>query len=408
MARAFRSEIEEPEERLRSMRIYTLARELRLSNAEILDMARAHGANVSTPSSTIAEGIVAAIREQHAKREPSKAQAPQKTESHRKPTLAPDNKDPAPPPAPAPPARQSHSRQRSPQQDPSAQKKKIAESTTDVEAEPAQLQDQSKSRKRYYLVDGLNVCNWPKTASLAPLLTLLIELKRQGYPFLCIFDANTRFVLEDLGERDKYELLLNKYDCFGEVPGGTQADDFLLFRAHKTGDAIVTNDQYRDQKYRERYKWLRSVSPRLCKGMVLGGFLILPELDVHARIRESLSGVMKDFEDAFGTGSGREHQPDPRQAHGAHRRRAPAQPKVSATVNAPAPKEPPQAPPQAPPPAEPAASTETTPSEASATPAGEQRPRSRRRRRRGRRGGGGGAQGNNGNAQAGENGPPTA
>jgi hypothetical protein len=211
-------------------------------------------------------------------------------------------------------------------------------------------------------VDGLNVLNWQKNPSLAPLLTLLIELKRQGHAFLCIFDANTRFVLEELGERDKYEQLIQKYDCLGEVPGGTRADDFLLFRAHKMGEAIISNDQYREPKYRDRYKWLRSVSPRLCKGIVLGGFLSLPELDVHAHVRDSLPSIIKEFEELFGRPPQRQRAPE-------HR---------------PVPKPPPLPEPKA-----------DEASEQPAEPAAEQRAqRSRRsRRRRGRRGGGGGSGG---------------
>ena len=395
---ARRNNIEEPEDRLNTIRIYTLARELKLSNAEVLEAARSQGANVSTASSAITEAIAAAIREHHSKREPSHPVTPRGHGSRKAATAPADNK-PAEPAQTVAPSRQSHSRQRAPQSAPAPHKKQEEQAAAVLETLPAPQPDHSRSKKRLYLVDGLNVCNWTKTPSLAPLLTLLIELKLHGNQFLCIFDANTRFVLEDLGERDKYEQLLHKYDCFGEVPGGTQADDFLLYRAHKTGDAIVTNDQYRDQKYRERYKWLRSVSPRLCKGMVLGGFLILPELDVHARIRESLPGVMKDFEDAFGSGSERELPADRRQAHGAHRRRPQAQQKVSAnTAASSAPAETKVNQPAPPPPVEPMAATD-----AQVVPqdANEQRPRSRRRRRRGRRGGGGG-QGGNGGTSAGE------
>jgi hypothetical protein len=387
---------------LKTIRIYTLARELKVSNAEVLEMARSQGANVSTASSAISEAIAAAIRDHHSKRESPRPAAPRSHGSRKAAPAAVDNRSAEVSEPAAPPSRQSHSRQKAPQTESASHRKHAAQPAVAPEGGPTQQPDQAKSKKRLYLIDGLNVCNWPTTTSLAPLLTLMIELKRQGHQFLCIFDANTRFVLEDLGERDKYEHLLNKYDIFGEVPGGTQADDFLLYRAHKTGDAIVTNDQYRDQKYRERYKWLRSVSPRLCKGMVLGGFLILPELDVHARIRESLPGIMKDFEEAFGAGSSRERLPDHRQAHSTHRRKPPGQAKVS--TSAPHPAEAKEIPPVPPPaaPTEPAVKLEGQ--AGSQGPSGEPRPRSRRRRRRGRRGGGG-AQGSNGGAPQGENSP---
>jgi hypothetical protein len=167
-------------------------------------------------------------------------------------------------------------------------------------APPDRADKADKAARKSFLIDGLNICCWGKKPSLAPLLSLAAELKRKGALFICFFDANTRFILAEHGERETYEKLIEKYDCFGEVPGGTQADDFLLFRAHKTGEAIITNDQYRDAKYREKYKWLRSVSPRLCKGVVLGGYLSIPELDVHARVNETLEGAIREYDGASG------------------------------------------------------------------------------------------------------------
>jgi|SRR6185295_14825872 len=93
---------------------------------------------------------------------------------------------------------------------------------------PAIVKETSEGR---YFIDGSNVCQWQKPASLPVLMTLLIELKRQCKSFLCVFDANTRYILSDKsmpGDRVVYEHLLTEYPAFfSEVPGRTRADDFF-------------------------------------------------------------------------------------------------------------------------------------------------------------------------------------
>jgi hypothetical protein len=326
------------------IRVYALAKELEVDSQRVIDLARELGVEISRPSNALDDDLANQIREMQAS---MTAAAPaRKPEPEIEPE--PEAEEPANLTEPA-----SEELLASPPERPTAPLRPIT---------PIKPSVQSPVNQRAYLIDGLNVCNWGKQISLAPLLTLLVELKRRQHPFLCIFDANSRFVLEEFGEREHYEHLLSSFDCIGEVPGGTQADDFLLFRAHKTGEAIVTNDQYRDPKYRERYKWLRSVSPRLCKGIVVGGYLMIPELDIHARIRENLGALLKDFDALF------------RQKHREHREtqnkeeRVPTEPLAE-----PVPEEQPEM----------AAAPPTAPAEEQ-TAAG-QRPRSRRRRRRGGR-----------------------
>lgn len=313
------------------VRVYSLAKELQVDNQRVIDMARELGADISRPSNVLDDAIADKIRELQA--------------SLTAPAKAPDTP--------------------------------VEQVQAQSEASPAQTPPKpsthSHSAKRSYLIDGLNVCNWGKETALAPLVTLLIELKRRGHPFVCICDANSRFVLEERGERLHYEHLLDNYDCIGEVPGGTQADDFLLFRAHKTGEAIITNDQYRDPRYRERYKWLRSISPRLCKGIVVGGYLMIPELDIHTPIRTSLSAGIREFDELFGRA-----KPHTRTAHATAGHTHGNKPKAETVVEQ-IQETALQAAPQVTR-AEPAAE----PAEAAATgDAQTQRPRSRRRRRRG-------------------------
>ncbi len=371
------------------IRVYSLARELNLSNNEIIAHAKSLGADAATASSTLDGPIANRIRELNAastKQQPPRGRGQPRAAQPGKPRHSEDS---PPTPQESPRPRQSAipapavPRQRSHRQSPGhpvasakAEPSPGASAPPEIAIESA-APPHSKTSKKYYLIDGLNVCNWQKTPSLAPLLTLLIVLKRQGHQILCIFDANSRFVFEELGEREKYEHLVAGFDCFGEVPGGTQADDFLLFRAHKTGDAIISNDQYRDPKYRERYRWLRSVSPRLYKGIVLGGFLILPELDVHAPVRESLAAIIKEFEAEFGSPRRREQSSRPAQRSHS---RSQSKPQIVAEVAPPAvrPATPPPEPPSAPS-EQPAAVAEGN-GDADA-------PRRRGRRRRGRRGG---------------------
>jgi hypothetical protein len=123
-------------------------------------------------------------------------------------------------------------------------------------------------------VDGSNVCrNWPlpNQPNLAVLLTLLCELIRKGRPFLCLFDANIRYVLADHspGDTKMYLKLISDYpEQFTEVPGKSVADDFLLKRASTSGGKVVSNDQFR--QLIPAYPWLAPPSERLIKGAIVG------------------------------------------------------------------------------------------------------------------------------------------
>lgn len=71
-------------------------------------------------------------------------------------------------------------------------------------------------------------------------------------------------------EASSYQYLLRAHpNMFVSVPGKTQADDFILQRAHLHGSHIITNDQYR--QYVDRYPWLTG-GERLIKGKVFMTF----------------------------------------------------------------------------------------------------------------------------------------
>jgi len=147
----------------------------------------------------------------------------------------------------------------------------------------------------YYIIDGLNVLGWEEHSkpSVAILLTLIIELCKRNWPFISFFDANTQRKLVDQ-EVPVYENLKKSYcDFFSEVPGGSEADEFILFHASKTNGFIISNDRYRD--YQKKYEWLTPYSTRLIKGRVTGKNLMIPNLDLHLPIKRELSVLLKEM-----------------------------------------------------------------------------------------------------------------
>lgn len=151
---------------------------------------------------------------------------------------------------------------------------------------PAIVEEATESR---IFIDGSNVCQWEKPATFTILLTLLVELRKQCKPFLCMFDANTRYILAEQGlpdDRGVYEQLLKEFPkFFSEVPGRTRADDFLLKRADTSGGNIISNDQFKS--YQPRYKWLLSEPERIIRGTVVGEYLTIPELEIDALIQRN-------------------------------------------------------------------------------------------------------------------------
>ena len=141
-----------------------------------------------------------------------------------------------------------------------------------------------------FLLDGTNVCGWGQQTdanqfSLSPLMTLIVALRTlRGGKVLCIFDANTRFRLREVGQEHLYEELLRIPSTFVEVTGGIRADDFLLQEANQSHCQIISNDRYRD--YQSRYPWLAK-EKMLVKGGILAGKIAIPHLELSIPISPS-------------------------------------------------------------------------------------------------------------------------
>ena len=111
-----------------------------------------------------------------------------------------------------------------------------------------------------YVVDGTNVIRGNEaivSPGLQSLLAVMSALVSDA-DSLCIFDANTRYVLRDSQGPDAasiYLRLLREYPAFfAECTGGTRADDLILAEADARTATVVSNDRFRD--YRMAYSWL--------------------------------------------------------------------------------------------------------------------------------------------------------
>ncbi|MGB0387984.1 MAG: NYN domain-containing protein [Ardenticatenaceae bacterium] len=155
---------------------------------------------------------------------------------------------------------------------------------------------------QHYIIDGSNVFFWQNKISITPLLTLLIELRKRGDSFLCLFDANTphqinrRLKNRRTKENTKYayQQLLKKEQYFSEVPGGINADEFILAQANHLNCSIVSNDRFRD--YEDRYPWVNvRDTKRLIRGSVLGGFLNMPQLGIVVPVENDIDKLLSQL-----------------------------------------------------------------------------------------------------------------
>ncbi|MGZ5436982.1 MAG: vWA domain-containing protein [Pyrinomonadaceae bacterium] len=133
----------------------------------------------------------------------------------------------------------------------------------------------------FFIVDALNIC---KEASrrprLATLLSLLVELKKQGHDFLCVFDESAYREFRDQGGEglSLYNSLVHDYtNHFSQIRG--KADEKIVAIANKDDSAIISNDSFRE--YRQRYPWLRD-RDRLVKVSVVRKMIFSERIGIEA------------------------------------------------------------------------------------------------------------------------------
>jgi hypothetical protein len=136
---------------------------------------------------------------------------------------------------------------------------------------------------KHLVLDGLNICGWAASGErrfdFRILVTLALELTYKRLPFLVFLDANAPHELKgDPAVAVAYGRLVRDLpQMFKEVPGKTQADEFILQRANSDNSHVVSNDQFRP--YAERYPWVLT-GDRLIKGTVAAERLQVPQLDI--------------------------------------------------------------------------------------------------------------------------------
>lgn len=136
---------------------------------------------------------------------------------------------------------------------------------------------------RSYLIDGTNLIFWDVRRSglhLDYVLALARFLKDGGVKYRVFFDASTPYRLREKGapgDEARYRQALKaRPDIFVEIPGGQQADAYLLMQAaNDPSSVVISNDRFRDREH--LYPWVRD-SARHVGGMMLDGALCFPDL----------------------------------------------------------------------------------------------------------------------------------
>ena len=159
-----------------------------------------------------------------------------------------------------------------------------------------------------FVIDGSNVCRSYSClngiSSLAPLLTLTLTLVKHNAKFQCVFDANEHYMLgKNSSEPENeivYEKLLNSLSRFFiEVPGATDADDFILSSADRDYLQIISNDRFNklDENHQSHYPWLQFGTKRILKGTVDNNRLIIGQLGINVPLEYDLNQSFKRLAD---------------------------------------------------------------------------------------------------------------
>ncbi|WP_152025218.1 NYN domain-containing protein [Congregibacter litoralis] len=117
---------------------------------------------------------------------------------------------------------------------------------------------------RSFVLDGTNIAllHGPKYPELRYVLAIAVHLRENGAALSCFFDANTLYLFRDHRREQEacFERLISEQPwaaCFRVVPGGTQADPWILEQAKKDGADVISNDRFKDRAKAHRWIWKR-------------------------------------------------------------------------------------------------------------------------------------------------------
>lgn len=146
------------------------------------------------------------------------------------------------------------------------------------------------------LIDGNNVVMENPHYGWRVLKTLLDWLKSKGREYFLCFDAN---ILHQIKEDSGVKFIKAQLGDKGHTlicGTGYKADSYILLLAGKTGNHIISNDNYRD--YAHVYKWLgdKRDRRRVHKFHVMAGRLMIEELHLCEEIYTEASNTAQRAE----------------------------------------------------------------------------------------------------------------
>jgi hypothetical protein len=269
----------QPDERIK---VHELARELRIDHQKVIEVAQRLGAEATLPKSRLDDEVAARIRSELAAKKPAtkpargraakkaRARAAAKTESSAEPKAAAEPKAVEPKAAAETedkaaetPAKKSTHRSR---------KRRATKAAAKTPA-PAASKNESHPRQAQHpvaIIDVSNVareeCDEKGRAKLDSFLHLLGQLERDGCKVIAIADANL------WGQIDRQEEFKDycRRGVIKQAPTRTEADAWILEKAHEIGGYIISRDTFRERI--ARYPGLQE---RIVPFMVFDGEVML-------------------------------------------------------------------------------------------------------------------------------------
>lgn len=117
---------------------------------------------------------------------------------------------------------------------------------------------------RRFVLDGTNIALLHGRAKpeLRYVLALCNYLGRRRDEFVCFFDANMAYILQEHRPEqvEVFQRIISEPPwsaCIHVVPGGTEADELILESAKADGAEVISNDRFRDRARNHRWIWKR-------------------------------------------------------------------------------------------------------------------------------------------------------
>lgn len=135
-------------------------------------------------------------------------------------------------------------------------------------AETIESSDSPDPKGRYagrsFVLDGTNIAllHGPARPELRYVLAIAQHIADHGGAVSCLFDANTKYRFGDKREEQLacFEKLTSQTPwatVFQVVPGGTQADAWILAQAKQSSGEVISNDRFKDRAKAHRWIWKR-------------------------------------------------------------------------------------------------------------------------------------------------------